>query len=47
MTSDIVTYDCDLWNGKHHVIFLSGHFGYLENNAKVLVLSVLHIACFI
>jgi len=33
--------------GEHHVTSLSGHFGYLENNAKVLALSVLHIACFI
>jgi len=47
MTSDIVTHDCDLWNGEHYAIFLSGYFGYLENNAKVLVLFVLHIACFI
>ena len=26
---------------------MSGHFGYLENNAKVLASSVLRIACFI
>ena len=26
---------------------MSGHFGYLENDAKVLASSVLHIACFI
>ena len=51
MTSDIVTpdvtHDCDLWDGEHHVISLSGHFGYLENDAKVLASSVLHITCFI
>ena len=51
MTSDIitpdVTHDCDLWDGEHHVTFLSSHFGYLENDAKVLALSVLHIARFI
>ena len=51
VTSDIVTpditYDCDLWDGKHHVTFLSGHFGYLENDAKVLASSVLRIARFI
>ena len=29
------------------VTSLSGHFGYLENNAKVLASSVLHIARFI
>jgi len=50
VTSDIVTpdvtYDCDLWDGKHYVTSLSGHFGYLENNAKVLASSVLRIACF-
>ena len=51
VTSDIVTsnvtHDCDLWDGKHHVTSLSGHFGYLENDAKVLALSVLRIAHFI
>ena len=51
MTSNIitpdVTHDCDLWDGEHHVTFLSGHFGYLENDAKVLTLSVLYIARFI
>jgi len=49
VTSDIVTsnvtHDCDLWNGKHHVT--SSHFGYLENDAKVLTSSVLYIAYFI
>jgi len=47
VTSDIVTPDCDLWNGKHHITSLSSHFGYLENDAKVLTSSILHIACFI
>jgi len=51
MTSNIVTpdvtHDCDLWDGEHHVTSLSGHFGYLENNAKVLASSVLCIAHFI
>ena len=51
VTSDIVTHnvthDCDLWDGKHYVIFLSGHFGYLENDTKVLVSSVLRIVHFI
>jgi len=51
VTSNIVTpdvtYDCDLWDGEHHVISLSGHFGYLENDAKVLASSVLRIARFI
>jgi len=51
MTSDIVThdviYDSDLWDGEHHVTSLSGHFGYLENDAKVLASSVLRIARFI
>ena len=51
MTSNIitpdVTHDCDLWDGEHHVTSLSGHFGYLENDAKVLASSVLRIACFI
>jgi len=51
MISDIVTYNvthnCDLWDGKHDVISLSSHFGYLENDAKVLASSVLHIVCFI
>jgi len=47
VTSNIVTYDCDLWDGEHHVTSLSSHFGYLENDAKVLTSSVLHIACFI
>ena len=51
MTSDIVTsnvtYDCDLWDGEHYVTSLSGHFGYLENNAKVLASSILRIARFI
>jgi len=42
-----VTHDCDLWDGKHHVTSLSSHFGYLENDAKVLASSVLHIARFI
>ena len=49
--SDIVTHDvihdCDLWDGKHHVTSLSGNFGYLENNAKVLASSVLRITRFI
>jgi len=47
VTSDVVTYDCDLWDGEHHVTSLSGHFGYLENDTKVLASSVLHIAHFI
>ena len=51
MTSDIVTHDvthdCDLWDSKYYIISLSGHFDYLENDAKVLVSSVLCIACFI
>ena len=47
VTSNIVTHNCDLWDGKHHVTSLSGHFGYLENNAKVLASSVLRIAHFI
>jgi len=46
VTSDII-HNCDLWDGEHHVTSLSGHFGYLENNAKVLASSVLRIACFI
>ena len=46
VTSDIVIHDCDLWNGEHHVTSLSGHFGYLENDAKVFVF-VLRIARFI
>jgi len=51
VTSNIVTpdvtYDCDLWDSEHHVTSLSSHFGYLENDAKILVSSVLHIARFI
>ena len=47
VTSDIVTNDCDLWDGEHYVTSLSGHFGYLENDAKVLASFVLHIARFI
>jgi len=42
-----VTYDCDLWDGEHHVTSLFGHFGYLKNDAKVLASSVLRIARFI
>ena len=51
MTSNIVTHDvthdCDLWDGEHHVTSLSSHFGYLENDVKVLTSSVLRIARFI
>ena len=47
VTSNIVTHNCDLWDGEHHVTSLSDHFGYLENDAKVLASSVLRIACFI
>ena len=51
VTSNIVTpdvtHDCDLWDGEHYVTSLSGHFGYLENDAKVLASSVLRIARFI
>jgi len=51
VTSDIITHniihDCNLWDGEHHVTSLSGHFGYLENDAKVLASSILHIARFI
>ena len=46
VTHDVI-HDCDLWDGKHHVTSLSGNFGYLENNAKVLASSVLRITCFI
>jgi len=42
-----IRYDCDLWDGEHHVTSLSSHFDYLENDAKVLASSVLCIACFI
>jgi len=41
MTSNIVTpditYDCDLWDGEHHVIFLSSYFGYLESPRFVCI----------
>ena len=51
VTGDIVTHDvthdCDLWNGEYYVTSLSDHFGYLENNAKVLTSSVLRITRFI
>jgi len=47
VTGDIVTHDCDLWDGKHHVTSLFGQFGYLKNDAKVLASSVLCIAYFI
>jgi len=51
VTSDIVTpdvtHDCDLWDGEHYITSLSGHFGYLENDAKVLTSSILCIAHFI
>jgi len=51
VTSDIVTHDvthdCDLWDSEHYVTSLSGHFDYLENNAKVFTSSILCIACFI
>ena len=51
MTSDIVTsnitYNCDLWDGEYHVTSLSGHFSYLENDAKVLASSILRITRFI
>ena len=51
VTSDIITsditHDCDLWDGEHHITSLSGYCGYLENDAKVLALSVLRIARFI
>jgi len=51
VASDIVTpdviHDCDLWDGEHYVTSLSGHFGYLENDAKVLASSILRIARFI
>jgi len=47
MTSNIITSDCDLWDSEYHITFLSGHFGYLENDAKVLASSVLCIARFI
>jgi len=36
ITSD-VTHDCDLWDGEHHVISLSGHFGYLESPRFVCI----------
>jgi len=47
VTSNIVTPDCDLWDGEHYVTSLSGYFGYLENDAKVLASSVLRIIRFI
>jgi len=51
VTSNIVTpditHDCDLWDGEHHITSLSGYFGYLKNDAKVLASSVLRIARFI
>ena len=51
VTSNIITpditHDCDLWDGEHYVTSLFGYFGYLENDAKVLVSSVLYITCFI
>jgi len=51
VTSNIVTHDvtndCDLWDGEHHVISLSGHPGYIENNARVIAFSVMRITHFI
>jgi len=51
MTSNTVTpnviHNYNLWDGKHHVTSLFGHFGYLENDAKVLASSILRIARFI
>jgi len=42
-----VTHDYDLWDHEYHITLLSGHFSYLENNAKVLTSSVLYIIYFI
>ena len=47
VTSNSVTHDCDLWDGKHHVTSLSSHPGYIENDARVIASSVIHITCFI
>ena len=42
-----VTHDCDLWDGEHHVTSLSGHPGYIENNARVIASSMMCIMRFI
>ena len=42
-----VTHDCDLWDGEHHVTSLSGHPGYIENDARVIASSVMCITRFI
>ena len=47
VTSNIVTHDCDLWDGEHHVTSLSGHPGYIENDARVIASSVMRITRFI
>jgi len=42
-----VTHDCDLWDGEHHVTSLSSHPGYIKNDARVIVSSVMCIMRFI
>ena len=42
-----MTCDCDLWDGEHHVASLSGHPGYIENDARVIASSVMCITRFI
>ena len=42
-----VTHNTDLWDGDHHVTSLSGCDMHLEADAKMLAISLRHLACFI
>lgn len=48
-TLDDNTYspDCDLWDSDQYIISLLGHSAFIESDARVLVLFILCIACFI
>ena len=45
--TNVVTHNRDFWDSDHHVTSLSGNISYLDNDAKVLAISILCIARFI
>jgi len=47
LENEIIIHDTKLWDGKHYVLSLSGHFGLLKTNTKMLSSSLKCLATFV
>ena len=42
-----IAHNTELWDGEHHALSLSGYFGYLETDTKMLSISLKYLTGFI